>query len=72
MEINIPEGSIRFESIIKENKASTDNFNNVLNRNWKVFIDLYQPQMEKIFGIVLKNIASSLFQRVPVDEIFLK
>lgn len=71
-ELNIPEGSIRFESISKENKADTDNFNIILNQNWQLFIGLYQPQAEKILGTVFRNLASSLFERIPVDEIFLK
>lgn len=72
LDLNVPEGSVNYQSFLEGNKVITDNINRVLNDNWEVGRDLTISQVEKIGGLVWKNYANSFFERVPFDEIFLK
>lgn len=41
-----------------------------LNENWELLFEELKPAFEEAIGVILKEVAGKVVQRIPKDEIF--
>lgn len=63
---------IDYKNLFNGNKLLADNILKVMNENWKEVSDVLKDGAEKAYKVVLKSLANKVFEKVPIDEIFLK
>lgn len=63
---------IKLENLFNGDKALGDNMNIFLNENWSDILKELKPAFEEAFGQSFKMIASNVFHKVSLDQIFTK
>lgn len=54
------------------NKELSDNIHAVLNEHWKEIHDDTGPQYDQAYAMIFKNYAERVFNKVPLNKIFLQ
>jgi hypothetical protein len=61
---------LKLENLFQGNKEISDNLNVFLNENWELLFEELRPAFEEAIGLILKDVASKVLQKIPKDEIF--
>ncbi|CAH1129435.1 unnamed protein product [Ceutorhynchus assimilis] len=70
--IHMKKMQMNFENLFNGNKLLGDNINRVINENWDALFSDVRTSTEECYAGFLKRYAQDFFDKVPVDEIFLK
>lgn len=60
-----------FENLFNGDKRLGDEINKVLNENWDSIYNDVRSSYDESFGLIFKDIANRIFNRVPFNDLFL-
>lgn len=61
---------LKLDNLFQGNKEVSDNLNVFLNENWELLFDELRPAFEEAVGVIMREVASKVLDRIPKDEIF--
>nr|XP_023030123.1 circadian clock-controlled protein-like [Leptinotarsa decemlineata] len=72
MKITIKGAHFDFRNLFNGNEKLSDNIHKVVNENWNVIYEDVREGVQKAYGEAFKLVTNEFFEKIPVDEIFLK
>lgn len=62
--------SFKFDNLFNGNKLLSDRLHIVVNENWQALWYESKTSFENIYGEIYRDLASKLFDNIPIESIF--
>ncbi|CAG9768268.1 unnamed protein product [Ceutorhynchus assimilis] len=70
LRVHVGGGSVRMENLFNGDKVLLSMLNDVVNRNFKVFLSELMPVIEKSLASVFQNTGNAIVEAFPFDQLF--